>query len=84
MERRSQNLKCPIGPLTDDPLPRDGCHRDTSPVINGTDSYGSSPGSASEPELSAGGTVTQDSTGKETPGSDRKSKKTKKKRKGRQ
>ena len=34
-------------------------------------------GSASEPELS----VTQDSTGKETPGSDRKSKKTRKKRK---
>ena len=41
-------------------------------------------GSASEPELSAGGTVTQESTGKETPGSDRKSKKTKKKRKSRQ
>ena len=36
-------------------------------------------GSASEPELSAGGTLTQDSVEKETTGSDRKSKKTKKK-----
>ena len=80
MERIRQNLKCPTGFLSDDPHPRGGCHRDTSPVINGTDSYGSSPGSASEPELSAGGTVTQDSTGKETPGSVRKSKKTMKKR----
>ena len=50
--------------------------RTTSPVI-----VPEVKGSASEPELSAGGTVTQDSAGKETPGSDRKSKKTKKKRK---